>query len=195
MTEDRITRLFGRYRAAYEAGDAPDMAAVLAEAGDEADLLAAVLAEYHARTPAPLDLAAIEALAATAAFAPTFGEVLRAAWTQRGMLRRVLVDRLVMELGLRPASRERLDERLHDVETGSHPPDEVSGRLLAALDRILPGVAAALAHVSPAPGAGGPSVQFARQSGAVGVAFEMAPPSSGRDDAGVGEVDALFQAD
>ena len=99
MTDETITELFARYRAAYEAGEQPDMAAALAEAGDDAELLALVLEEYHAVTPAPLDLDAIEALASSPAFAPTFGEVLRAAWTQQGMLRRVLVDRLVRGAG------------------------------------------------------------------------------------------------
>ena len=109
MTDETITELFARYRAAYEAGEQPDMAAALAEAGDDAELLAMVLEDYHARTPAPLDLDAIEAFAAAPASAPTFGEVLRAAWTQQGMLRRVLVDRLVAELALRPEARGRLD--------------------------------------------------------------------------------------
>ncbi len=198
MSDERITELFARYRAAYEAGEQPDMAAALAEAGDDAELLATMLEEYHAVTPAPLDLDAIEAMAASPAFAPSFGEVLRAAWTQQGMLRRVLVDRLVVELGLRPEARGRLDERLHQVETGQHPARQVSSRLLGALDRILPGVSAALSASAERPGFAGGSrgLVYSRLSDAslhevaavAAYAEAPAPPE-------FPEVDRLFQAD
>jgi hypothetical protein len=196
MTDETITELFARYRAAYEAGERPDMAAALAEAGDDAELLALVLEEYHAVTPAPLDLDAIEALAASPAFAPTFGEVLRAAWTQQGMLRRALVDRLVAELGLRAEARGRLDERLHQVEIGQHPARQLSSRLLAALDRILPGVSAALSAAPQGSGISArPSRVFSRLSdeprGVVAPPAHAAAPAPSEFP----EVDELFQAD
>ena len=197
MTDETITELFARYRAAYEAGEQPDMAAALAEAGDDAELLAMVLEEYHARTPAPLDLDAIEAFAAAPVSAPTFGEVLRAAWTQQGMLRRVLVDRLVTELALRPEARGRLDQRLHQVETGQHPARQVSSRLLGALDRILPGVSAALSASAEGSGSAGGSarVRYARRSDEP--LYDLAAPDYSRAPAPpeFPEVDELFQAD
>ena len=196
MNDERITELFARYRAAYEAGENPAMAVLLAEAGDEFGLLAAVIEEYHASALPAFDLDEIERLAASPAFAPTFGEVLRAAWTEQRLMRRVLVDRLVVELGLRPEARGRLDKRLHEVESGQHSSREVSRRLLAALDRILPGVATALAAArdsfsSPAsPSAAG--ARFSRASDDVRhAAFrEYVPPPSEFP-----EVDELFQAD
>jgi hypothetical protein len=174
------------------------VAAVLAAAGDERELLAAVLEDYHARTPAPVDLDRVAALAAAPAFAPAFGEVLRAAWTREGMLRRVLIDRLVTELGLRPAARDRLDERLHEVEAGRHPARQVSRRLLGALDRILPGVGPALAATGESDSAGwdravGGAPAFARLSDErhYGRALREAMPPP----AEFPEVDELFQAD
>lgn len=194
MTDETITELFARYRAAYEAGEQPDMAAALTAAGDDAELLAMVLEEYHAGTPAPLDLDAIEAFAAAPVSVPTFGEVLRAAWTQQGMLRRVLVDRLVAELELRPEARGRLDQRLHQVETGQRPARQVSSRLLGALDRILPGVSAALAAAGQGSGGGArQSAVFSRLSdeprGTVSLYAAAPAPSE------FPEVDELFQAD
>src|SRR5262245_34152362 len=105
MTDDRITALFADYRAAYEAGEDPDMAATLAAAGGERELLASVLEEYHARTPPPFDADRIEALAASSAFAPTFGEVLRAAWTRQGIVRRRVVELLGDAFKLQPDAR------------------------------------------------------------------------------------------
>jgi hypothetical protein len=198
MSDETITELFARYRAAYEAGEDPDMAAMLAEAGADAALLAAVVEEYHATSPAPLDFDAIEAFAASPAFAPTFGEVLRAAWTQHGMLRRVLVDRLIVELGLRPEARGRLDQRLHQVETGQHSSRQVSNRLLGALDRILPGVSGALTAAGDGPPIAGRAgrARYARQSDepmgelAAHRAYASAPAPLEYP-----EVDELFQAD
>jgi len=198
VTDDRIIELFARYRAAYEAGAAPDMAAALAAAGDDSDALAAVLEDYHAVTPAPLDLDAIARLAASPAFAPTFGEALRAAWTRQGMLRRVLVDRLLAELGLRVEARGYLDERLHAVEVGRHPA-AVSRRLLEALERVLPGVSDALASTggsTPLPAA--PAIRFNRVAALTGADGDEWTEER-RAVSGAAprfpEVDALFQAD
>ena len=111
-------------------------------AGNDYERMGELIARYHERSPQVVDLDRVLARADAPAFAPTFGEVLRAAWTREGMLRRVLVDRLMPELGLRGEARGRFDERLHEVEVGAHPARQVSRRLLGALDRILPGVGA-----------------------------------------------------
>jgi hypothetical protein len=121
--------------------------------------------------------------------------VLRAAWTRQGLLRRVLVDRLVVELGLRPEARGRLDERLHQVETGRHPSQQVSRRLLGALDRILPGVSAALAAAGESSGLAGRSrgVMYSRLSDDAD--YFTAPARAAAAPSEFPEVDELFQAD
>jgi hypothetical protein len=197
VTDDtRLEALFERYRLAVEAGQDPDMAALLDEAGDKRDDLAKILEHYHSSVPAKVDLQQVDALAASDAFAPAFGEVLSAARESRGMLRRVLVERLVAALGFSDALRPRVDQRLHELEAGLRPARGVSPRVLDALDAILGGVGSALRASRDLPGApaGGPAAVFQRlPSGeAKPDLAQPAEPGAQADEAELAEVDRLF---
>jgi hypothetical protein len=200
MNDETLTGIVGRFMRAHEAGERPDLDAYLAEAGEASDDLLAVLEAYLMRTPAPFDADAVERFAASPAAQPSFGAVLRAARQERGLLRRDVVDRLVPALGLPATARERVDQRLHEVEAGSRPAAGVSERLIDALETIIGGVASALraARAASAAGprahrAGGPA--FARPGGwESGEAEQTVASQAAPDDVLADEVDALFGA-
>jgi hypothetical protein len=178
----RLDDLFARYADAYAAGERPQAREYLAEAGADADELAALIDGFLARVPTrPADAGTVELLDAFLAAEPPL-VALRAS---RGVRVDDVVARLVAELGLRAEATPKVKRHYERLERGLLDAGHVSDRVWDVLARALPG-ARQLARPVPAPAA--QARTFFRAADAPAVARTAAMGPADEPD----EVDELF---
>ena len=131
---DEVMHLFDEYAASFARGERPDARAYLAQAGEGADELAALIDGYLQAAPAPA--AQEDALALTRAWLEGEPPLLTLR-TQRALKRDDVVDSLVDELGLDRAKRKKVERYYHRLETGLLDPARVSGRVFDVLAETL----------------------------------------------------------
>ena len=135
---DRAIELFERFVAECEAGGAPDPAAVIAGAGDEAEALSGMLVAYLATHPLAVsedevrELAERPELAPPAAW-PTLLPELRA---RTHTTRSQLVERLAELLGVR-GCESQVAGYVHELEVGLLSPRRVRPQVVLALATAL----------------------------------------------------------
>jgi hypothetical protein len=131
---DLVRRLLDEYRARFAAGERPDVADYVARAGDDADALAELLDDFLRTVPAPEPppetVAAIRAIAAAE-------PALLAQRTARGVRREAVIDALMTRFGFKKASRPKLEERYHELESGLLDPGRVDTGVLDAIAAAL----------------------------------------------------------
>lgn len=131
---DSVTELFDEYVRRREAGERPDVEALLQRAGDRAPELGERIDAYLVSAPAPTP--SPELIAAMGAWME--GEpTLLAVRTGRRARRADVVERLRSLLGLPENARERLAENYHRLETGLLDVSRIDERLRSALDQVL----------------------------------------------------------
>jgi hypothetical protein len=146
---DRVDELFARYADAYARGERPQAREFLAQAGGEADELAALIDGFLARAPARPPSRETEALLeAFVAEEPPL-VALRAG---RGVRVNDVVDALVGGLGLGPDRWDKVKRLYQRLEQGGLDPRPVSERVWALVERVVPG-AREVARVPPRPAA------------------------------------------
>jgi hypothetical protein len=133
-------RAFADFTAAWEGGERPDPAAVIAAAPQaDREPLAAMIAAYLAAHPrADVTEAEVAARAADPRSEPprAWAELLPALRARTGTTRSALVERLAAALG-HPEARAQVEEHVHDLETGQLEPRRVRPPVVAALAQIL----------------------------------------------------------
>jgi hypothetical protein len=178
----RLDDLFARYADAYAAGQQPQARDYLAEAGPEADALAALIDAFLARAPTrPPDAESAELLDAFLAGEPPL-VALRAS---RGVRVDDVVARLVAELGLRGDATAKVKRHYQRLEQGLLDAGRVSERVWDVLAQALPG-ARQLARPAPPPAAQ-PRASFRVAEPALLARTAAMGPADEPD-----EVDALF---
>ena len=174
---DRAAELFARYADAYAAGERPQAREYLAEAGADADELAALIDSFLARAPARRpDPESAELLDAFLADEPPL-VALRSA---RGVRVYEVVTRLVSELGLGEDARAKVKRHYQRLEQGLLDASGVSERVWAVLAGVLPG-ARQLARVVPPPAA--PAYYRVADTMAAAPALDAAPEEPDETDA------------
>lgn len=177
---DRVGELFARYADAYASGERPQAREYLAEAGGDADELAALIERFLVHAPArPPSAESVELLDAFLAEEPPL-VALRAA---RGVRVDDVVAGLVSGLGLRAEAAAKVKRHYQRLEQGLLDAGGVSERVWEVLARVLPG-ARQLARVVPPPQAAAQA--YYRAEGAVPSAPAAASPQD------PDEVDSLF---
>ena len=142
----RLDDLFARYADAYAAGERPQAREYLAEAGPDADELAALIDAFLARAPTRAgDDEAVELLDAFLADEPPL-VALRAS---RGIRVDDVVAQLVADLGLGEGATAKVKRHYQRLEQGLLDASGVSERVWEVLARALPG-ARQLARAVPA---------------------------------------------
>jgi len=192
---DLVNRLYDEYRTRYAAGERPDAADYVAQAGDAGDALAELLDDFLRTAPAPDPLS--ETVAAVRAIAA--GEpALLAQRTARGVRREAVVDALMTRLRLKKAGRPKVEERYHELETGLLDAGRVDTRVLDAIAAALglarsqlvfsrPPEALLRAYLRMPPGAR-PAAEAPAAPHLLLARLEARPPGPGEPD----EIDRLF---
>ena len=151
---DRALELFEQYLDQRASGQSPDAAALVHEAGDQADVLAGMIAAYAATHPADVTEDQLEQMAARPELEPPrpWTELLPALRERTHTTRAALVSRLCEALGL--AGSETAGGRLRARARGR----PALARARAPGRRLRPGRragrAARAARVLPRPGRG-----------------------------------------
>jgi hypothetical protein len=135
-----VEERFAAFTSAWERGENPDPAAVLADAPeDERPALGAMIAAYLSANPR-IDIPeqVVAARAAYAASEPPLAwpELLPELRRQAGVTRSALVQRLAAALGF-PEATEQVEEHVHRLETGLLPAGRVRPAVVAGLATIL----------------------------------------------------------
>lgn len=186
---DRATELFEAFVRAREAGEAPDPAAAIAEAGDRGEALAGMLVAYLATHPRAasedevLALAGRPELTPPAAWPDLLPELRARTRTSRGQL----VRRLAELLDARGAEHQ-VAGYVHELEAGLLSPRRVRPQVVAALATALrtPRALLEASRALPAPPPAG-AATFARE-GALPAAMMTLPSTDAQDP----RVDDLF---
>jgi hypothetical protein len=170
---DRATQLFERFVDQRLAGDNPDPAAFIAEAGDQSDALAGMIAAYVAENPRTgipeaevLELASrIEALTPQ-----PWSELLPALRQRRGLTRTVVVRRVAELLGVK-GSEPQVAGYVHELETGQLAPTRVRPAVVRAFAQALEAPLGLLAATRslPSVSASFEAPMFAREASAAPV--------------------------
>jgi hypothetical protein len=132
---DRAIELFQRYLEQCRDGAPPDPVPLIAEAGDQAEALAGMIAAYLAATPpAPVAAEQVLALAARPQLEPPrpWPQLLPELRRRRGTTRAELVRRLAERLGV-AGSEPQVAGYVHELETGLLSPRRVRPAVVAAL--------------------------------------------------------------
>jgi len=158
---DRALELFEQYLDQRASGRTPDAAALVHEAGDQADVLAGMIAAYAATHPADVTEDQLEEMAARfeLEFPRPWPELLPALRERTHTTRATLVSRLCEALGL-AGSELQVGDYVHELETGLLSPAHVRPAVVTALAAVL-------------------DVPRALLESSRGLAAEPPPPSSG----------------
>jgi len=134
MQAESITALFDEWAARWARGERPDPREYVTRAGDERDQLLRMMDAYLRAAPrrAP-DPEIVEIAQAWLRGESPLAELR----SRQGLKRSAVVDSLVSELELDPTKRSFVDDRYHDLESGTIEPSRLSRQLAAALARIL----------------------------------------------------------
>ena len=145
---DRALELFEQYLDQRASGQSPDAAALVHEAGDQADVLAGMIAAYAATHPAEVTEDQLEQMVARPELEPPrpWPELLPALRERTHTTRAALVSRLCEALGL-PGSERQVGDYVHELETGLLSPARVRPAVVSALASVL-GVPRALLESS-----------------------------------------------
>ena len=194
-----VDDLFERYKAAFEAGEATDMAPYLEQvSGGDRRELEALIDGYLARgarprySPEAFAAARASPLAqrVMASVNETWPVLLPRARHEAGILRSDLVKRLAEALGV-SGRRDKVERYYHQMERGLLDPARVSDRVLAALGEIVglskERLRVAARPVTPPPA--GPAFARVATRAAAAPAPAAPPPEPVEWD----EVDELFR--
>ena len=135
---DRAQELFERFVDAHAAGERPDPAGAIAEAGPDADALSAMLVAYLASHPHQPTAAEVLEMAARPELEPArpwpelLPELRARSHTTRGSLIRQLAERLGVG-----QSESQVEGYVHELETGRLSPQRVRPAVVDALAAIL----------------------------------------------------------
>jgi hypothetical protein len=135
---DRAQELFDRFVDAHQAGEAPDPADAIAEAGPAAEALSAMLVAYLATHPHQptadevLALAARPELDGPRPWPELLPELRERSHTTRGSLIRQLAEKLGVA-----QSESQVEGYVHELETGQLSPRRVRPAVVDALAAIL----------------------------------------------------------
>ncbi len=145
---DRALELFEQYLDQRASGRSPDAAALVHEAGDQADVLAGMIAAYAATHPADVTQDQLEQIAARPELEPPrpWPELLPALRERTHTTRAALVSRLCEALGVRGSERQ-VGDYVHELEAGLLSPTRVRPAVVSALAAVL-GVPRALLESS-----------------------------------------------
>ena len=151
---DRALELFEQYLEQRASGQQPDAAALVHEAGDQADVLAGMIAAYAATHPADVTEDQLEQLAVRPELEPPrpWPELLPALRERTHTTRATLVSRLCEALGV-PGSERQVGDYVHELEAGLLSPARVRPAVVSALAAVL-GVPRVAARVLPRLGRG-----------------------------------------
>ena len=136
---ERAIELFEQFVAEYTAGSGPDPVELIAEAGDEGEVLAGMIAAYLAtRAPAEVSEDEVRALAARAELQPPrpWTELLPELREQTHTTRSQLARRLAELLGV-AGSENQVAGYVHELETGQLAPARVKPAVVAALATVF----------------------------------------------------------
>jgi crotonobetainyl-CoA:carnitine CoA-transferase CaiB-like acyl-CoA transferase len=135
-----VEERFAAFTSAWERGEDPDPAAVLADASeDERPALGAMIAAYlsaNPRTDVPEEVVAARAADAASEPPLAWPELLPDLRRQARVTRSALVRRLAAALGF-PEATEQVEEHVHGLETGRLPAGRVRPAVVAGLASIL----------------------------------------------------------
>jgi hypothetical protein len=145
---DRALELFEQYLDQRASGQHPDTAALVHEAGDQADVLAGMIAAYAATHPADVTDDQLEQMAARPELEPPrpWSELLPELRERAHTTRATLVSRLCEALGV-PGSERQVGDYVHELEAGLLSPARVRPAVVSALAAVL-GVPRALLESS-----------------------------------------------
>lgn len=188
---DRAQELFERFVDAHAAGERPDPAHAVAEAGPDADALSAMLVAYLASHPHQptsdevLDMAARPELEPARPWPELLPELRERSHTTRGSLIRQLAEKLGVA-----QSESQVEGYVHELETGQLSPQRVRPAVVDALAAILavPRAVLEAGRSLPEPQAlSAPSAVFARaaeapSADAMSMLADEAPPDPRVDD-------------
>jgi hypothetical protein len=135
-----VEERFEAFTAAWERGENPDPAAVIADApADERAALGGMIAAYlsaNPRTDVPEDVVAARAADPASDPPLAWPELLPVLRQRARVTRSELVKRLAAALGF-PGATEQVEEHVHGLETGGLPAGRVRPAVVAALASIL----------------------------------------------------------
>jgi hypothetical protein len=145
---DRALELFEQYLDQRASGQQPDAAALVHEAGDQADVLAGMIAAYAATHPAEVSEDQLEQMVARPELEPPrpWPELLPALRERTHTTRATLVSRLCEALGVLGSERQ-VGDYVHELEAGLLSPARVRPAVVSALAAVL-GVPRALLESS-----------------------------------------------
>jgi len=145
---DRALELFERYLDQRASGRDPDAAALVHEAGDQAEVLAGMIAAYAATHPADVTEDQLDRMAARPELElpRPWPELLPALRERTHTTRAALVSRLCEALGL-AGSEPQVGNYVHELEAGLLSPASVRPAVVSALAAVL-GVPRALLESS-----------------------------------------------
>jgi hypothetical protein len=166
---DRAVKLFERFVEQRASGGRTDVAELVIEAGDQGEVLAAMIASYLATRPAAEpDAAAVAAFASRPELEPPrpWQELLPALRQQARLNRTELVRRLAALLGVK-GSESQVGGYLHELESGLLEPARVRPAVVAALASIFAVPASLLETSRRLPGLPPPdrAIVFSRSAG------------------------------
>ena len=149
---DRALELFEQYLDQRASGQQPDAAALVHEAGDQADVLAGMIAAYAATHPADVTEHQLEQMVARPELEPPrpWPELLPALRERTHITRAALVSRLCEALGVAGSERQ-VGDYVHELEAGLLSPARVRPAVVSAL-AVGAGRAARAAGILPRPG-------------------------------------------
>ncbi len=135
---DRALELFEQYLDQRASGQSPDAAALVHEAGDQADVLAGMIAAYAATHPADVTEDQLEQMAARLELEPPrpWLELLPALRERTHTTRAALVSRLCEALGV-AGSEQQVGDYVHELEAGLLSPARVRPAVVSALAAVL----------------------------------------------------------
>lgn len=135
---DRALELFEQYLDQRASGQQPDAAALVDEAGDQAEVLAGMIAAYAATHPADVTEEQLEQMVARPELEPPrpWSELLPELRERTHTTRATLVSRLCEALGV-PGSERQVGDYVHELEAGLLSPARVRPAVVSALAGVL----------------------------------------------------------
>ncbi len=135
---DRALELFEQYLDQRASGQQPDAAALVHEAGDQAEVLAGMIAAYAATHPADVTEDQLEQMVARPELEPPrpWSELLPELRERTHTTRAALVSRLCEALGVRGFERQ-VGDYVHELEAGLLSPARVRPAVVSALAAVL----------------------------------------------------------
>ena len=135
---DRALELFEQYLDQRASGQQPDAAALVHEAGDQAEVLAGMIAAYAATHPAEVTEDQLEQMVARPELEPPrpWSELLPELRECTHTTRAALVSRLCEALGV-PGSERQVGDYVHELEAGLLSPARVRPAVVSALAGVL----------------------------------------------------------